>query len=164
MSEPFPTRAETLSTGALRPIAEGEASFLAAACAAIDPWRRLGFRPSALARYFDGSDPGLHRFALTLEGHVAGVLAVRWPWLRGPSIELLAVLPEFHRMGLGAAAVDWTAARAATAAKNLWTTVSDFNVGARLFWRRQGFAEIAPLPDLLAAGRAEMLMRRVLKT
>jgi ribosomal protein S18 acetylase RimI-like enzyme len=44
--------------------------------------------------------------------------------------------------------------------KNLFACVSDFNTGARRFYRRQGFVEVGPLPDLLVSGSAEILLRK----
>jgi len=39
-------------------------------------------------------------------------------------------------------------------------SVSSFNTEARRFYERQGFAEVALLPDLIKPGFDEVLMRR----
>ena len=88
------------------------------------------------------------------------MLAIRWPWLRGPFIDMLTLLPAFQGRGLGRAAVAWTVAEAETVSPNLWATVSDFYAPARAFWLAQGFAEVTELADLIVDGRAEILLRR----
>lgn len=142
-----------------RPLLPGEAGTLGRSLAAMDPWLQLGSTVSALTDYLERDDPALLRQALLQGGELAGVIAVRAPWLRGPFIELLAVLPSFQRRGVGRQAVAWLVSRALPA-KNLWASVSDFNLPARAFWRHHGFEEVAPLPDLVRQGATEILLRR----
>ncbi len=144
----------------LRPLADEDIDGLATACAAVDPYRRLGFSAAGLAGYLRRDDPALARFALVTGDTVAGVLALRRPWLRGPFIEMLAVLPKAQGHGLGRRAIEWAAAQAVSSGGNLWATVSDFNWPARAFYRRLGFAEIAELPGLVAPTAGEILLRR----
>lgn len=132
---------------------------LAAALATMDPWRRLGYSAAALERYLLRDDPALTRMVLEREGNAVAVLALRRPWLRGPYVELLAVLPQARGGGLGRVLLDWAAAQAGDGA-NLWACVSDFNTSARAFYARQGFVEVAPLPDLVAEGAGEILLRK----
>jgi GNAT superfamily N-acetyltransferase len=149
-----------LAGGALRPLADGDPATLGAACSAIDPYRRLGYSAEGLARYLAGSDPSLYRFVIETSGGLAGVLALRWPWLRGPFIEMLAVLPAWQGRGLGGQAVDWLVAQTRPRCTNLWATVSDFNAGARAFYARAGFTEAACLPGLVGSAGSEVLLRR----
>ncbi len=148
-----------LSPLRLRRLAPGESGELGAALAAMDPWRTLGFSATALARYLERDDPALRRLVAERAGRAAGLIALRNPWLRGPSIEVLAVLPDARGGGLGRALVEWAAGEAAGSG-NLWACVSSFNAPARAFWARAGFAEVAPLPDLVTPGHDEILLRR----
>ena len=143
----------------LRPPEPAEGVRLGAVLAAMEPWRSLGFSAAALTRYLERDDPALRRMVIERAGQPAGVIALRTPWLRGPSIELLAVMPEAQGSGLGRALVDWAAGEAASTG-NLWACVSAFNAPARAFWARAGFAEVAVLPELVAPGQDEILLRR----
>lgn len=144
----------------LRGIEPGEAAALAQALASMDPWKRLGYGAAALHRYLERDDPALSRRVIEHGGECAGLLALRSPWLRGPYIELFAVLPPFQGHGLGGTVMEWAARHAAGITPNLWACVSDFNASARAFYARHGFAEVAGLDDLVAPGNAEILLRR----
>ncbi|OAN65471.1 GNAT family N-acetyltransferase [Magnetospirillum moscoviense] len=137
----------------IRPLTGAEPDHFAALLIDLDPWRRLGYNALALADYLDRPDPTLTR--MTVPGK--GVIAVRSPWLRGPYIELLAVLPDAQGQGIGRALVEWAESRGGA---NLWACVSDFNKAARAFYGRLGFVEVAPLPGLVTAGESEILLRR----
>ena len=161
MTAPFAPTSHPLSVGLLRPPTMGEARELGIACAAIDPWKALGYEPGALGAYLERPDPTLFRFAMLWDGRAAGVIALRWPWLRGPLIEMLAVLPAHQGKGLAGAALSWTAARTAAVTSNVWATVSDFHAPARAFWKHQGFAEVAELPGLIGDGTEILLRKRL---
>lgn len=158
LDPPFPPGPHDLGPCRLRPLTGDDAAQLGAALAAIEPWRTLDYGAAALRAYLERPDSALHRFAVEAGGALAGVLCLRHPWLRGPCIELLAVLRPGG--GLGGAVMDWASRQAAAVAANLWATVSAFNEPARAFYRRQDFAEIAALPDLVRPGFTELLLRR----
>lgn len=143
----------------MRLLHEDEIDALAARLGGMDPWARLGYGAGALANYLRRDDPALRRLVLERDGRPAGMMALRAPWLRGPYIELLAVMPDHQGGGLGRAMVEWAAAQAA-GAPNLWACVSAFNTSARAFYASAGFEEVAPLPDLVAPGQDEILLRR----
>ena len=46
--------------------------------------------------------------------------------------------------------------------KNLFACVSDFNKGARDFYKKQGYQEIGPMPNFLIPGTAEILLRKTM--
>jgi ribosomal protein S18 acetylase RimI-like enzyme len=142
----------------LRPLVAGDIDVLAPALAAMDPWRTLGFTATGLAAYLGREDGALTRMVAARGPAAAGVLVLRRPWLRGPYIELLGVLPEVQGGGVGRMLVDWAAAQGGG---NLWACVSAFNAPARAFYARAGFAEVAELPDLVVAGQQEILLRRL---
>ncbi len=157
----FAPTSHALSVGLLRPPTLGEARELGIACAAIDPWKTLGYEPSVLGAYFERPDPALHRYAILWDGRAAGVLALRWPWLRGPFVEMLAILPSHQGKGLAGAALAWATVRTASVTTNLWASVSDFHTPARAFWKHQGFEEVAELPGLIGPGSEILLRKRI---
>lgn len=140
-----------------RPLIAAHIPALAAALAAMDPWRALGYTATGLAAYLGREDAALTRVVIEQDGVAIAVLALRKPWLRGPYIELLAVLPQGQGSGLGRQLVEWAAAQGGG---NLWACVSAFNHPARAFYDRAGFAEVAALPGLVAEGSDEILLRR----
>ena len=129
--------------------------------ALIDPWQRLKFDANALAAYLNRPDPALQRHAIMADGHLAGAIALRSPWLRGPYLELLAVFPAAQGRGLGKRALNWAVAQAGSAA-NFWACVSAFNHPARGFYARMGFVETTELTDLVTSGENEILLRKIL--
>ncbi|MGD9947165.1 MAG: GNAT family N-acetyltransferase [Desulfobulbus sp.] len=131
--------------------------------AAMDPWKRLGYGAPALGRYLTAPDSGLKRFAVQVEStETIGVACVRFPWLRGPYLELLAVFPAAQGRGVGRTLLAWMEEQARLSANNLWTVTSEFNTKARQFYQAAGFVEVAPLPDLVATGESEILLRKTL--
>lgn len=159
MSIPFAPTSHPLSAGLLRPPTLGEARALGLACAAIDPWVTLRYDPAALGAYLERAEASLHRYAILWDGRPAGVIALRYPWLRGPFIEMLAVLPAHQGKGLARAALNWAEQRTIAITGNLWATVSDFHAPGRAFWKHQGFEEVVPLTGLIGDG-AEILLRK----
>ncbi|HLO77140.1 MAG TPA: GNAT family N-acetyltransferase [Magnetospirillum sp.] len=140
-----------------RPLVAADIPALAAALAGMDPWLTLGYSATGLAAYLGREDGALMRVVIEHDGAPAAVLALRRPWLRGPYVELLAVLPQAQGAGFGRALVEWAAGQGGG---NLWACVSAFNSAARRFYAGMGFVEVAPLPDLVADGQAEILLRR----
>jgi GNAT superfamily N-acetyltransferase len=140
----------------LRPLQPGEAETLAAACVTIDPYRRLGYGTASLSAYLRRTDTALTIEAIEHQGRLAGVLCRRRPWLRGPLIEMLTLLPWAQGQGLGGALI---ARCQAEAGANLWATVSAFHAPARRFYARHGFAELCQLPGLVQEDESEILLR-----
>ena len=102
---------------------------LAPQLARMDPWHRLGFQADTLTSYLNRPDAALSRHAIMLGDQLAGALALRSPWLRGPYLELLAVFPQFQGQGIGSQALDW----AFTHALAVWATDYDVNWPADSF-------------------------------
>jgi len=148
----------------LAPLRDADIPALAAAMAAIEPWRSLGYRAGALERYWQRPDGGAARLGVLLHGHCAGALCVRPRWLHGPFLELLCLLPTAQGEGRGGRILNWLATTATALGPNLWTSVDSGNGRALAFYRRHGFAEVARLPKLLASDRDELLLHRILNT
>jgi GNAT superfamily N-acetyltransferase len=137
------------------------AAGLAAAIAAIPPWSTMAYPAEALARFLAASDDGACRFLVEIAGAEAGVVSIRFPWLKGPHLELLALLPPFQRQGIGASLMAWFEQEAlGLGARNLWVCASSFNDAALRFYERHGFGPVATLPGLVADGYDEILLRK----
>jgi GNAT superfamily N-acetyltransferase len=156
---PFAPEVHELGVCRLAPMDEAAAAWLGERLAAMDPWRRLGYAPDRLRGYLATDSPALARYRIDVEGALAGALTVRWPWLHGPYLELLAILPESQGRGLGSALVHWLEAQAGSS-RNLWVAVSAFNAGARRFYARHGFVEVGAVPGLVRDGFDEILLRK----
>ncbi len=139
-----------------RGLSAKEAETIATACAGFDPYLTLGYRAETLAAYLTRPDSSLIRYAVEMDGRFCGVLTLRKPWLRGPLIEMLALLPQSQGKGLGSLILDRCKAEAG---RNLWVTVSDFHQPARRFYARAGFEEVSALAGIVSEDRAEILLR-----
>jgi GNAT superfamily N-acetyltransferase len=139
-----------------RPLATSEIQRIADYCITIDPYRTLGYQAAQLSDYLARAEPGLDRVALETEGFFRGVLCRRAPWLRGPLIEMLTLLPDAQGQGLGGLVLQRCQGEAG---RNLWATVSAFNAPARRFYARHGFVELCPLPGLITPDQDELLLR-----
>ena len=123
----------------------------------------MGISADDLARFFGNEDPGTYRYGIFADNGLAGVLCVRFPWLKGPYIELLAMLPGHQGHGLGAKALSFVETEARRAGmRNIWVCASQFNESAQRFYKRNGFVEVGTLPGLVADGFAETLLRKPL--
>ncbi|HJR77796.1 MAG TPA: GNAT family N-acetyltransferase [Nitrospiraceae bacterium] len=130
--------------------------------AGSDPWKRLGYAPEFWERAFSPLPQGRESLVLQQGDDVAGIALVRPKFLFGDYLELLAVAPTLTGQGLGRLLLTHVESLAFTRGKNLFACVSDFNTGARRFYRRHGFVEIGPLADLLVPGSAEILLRKTI--
>jgi ribosomal protein S18 acetylase RimI-like enzyme len=138
-------------------VARAQASWIAG----IDPWRGLGYRSAALGRWLAGmADEGRVWTAATSGAAPSAVVVATDGFLLGGFIALLAVKPDASGHGLGGALVAHVEAR--TFAKRRWLFVScdANNAGALRFYRRLGFSRVGRMPDLVAAGRTELLLRK----
>lgn len=154
---------EAVAIGAcrLRSLRAPDAVLLALALARMEPWAGLGYTAAAFERYLRKDDTALGRWVLAEGESLAGVLCLRRPWLRGPFLELLCLLPGHQGQGLGGLLLAELQERARLSGHaNLWTSATDSNEGALRFYRRHGFEEAGVLPDLLRPGVDEILLRR----
>jgi ribosomal protein S18 acetylase RimI-like enzyme len=163
VTSPFSPHVKKIGPCELHPLRVETAPLLAAALATMDPWLSLGYTSEALTRYLMHSEAALHRFEIRVEGKTAGAVSVRDPWLRGPYLELFGIFQPWQGVGVGKAVLGWFTEGARQRGGNAWALVSSENAGARRFYRREGFCEIAPLPGLVAEGNDEILLRKQLK-
>lgn len=160
---PFSAESYRLSSCTLISLTANEAEPLSAQLATMNPWFSLGYNAEGLLRYLLRPDPALYRFAVRVGATAQGLVCVRYPWLRGPCLELLAVLAGQQRRGLGGEVMSWLQAQCPRTAPNIWTLTSSFNTGARAFYRSHGFTEVVSLPNLITSGSDEILLRKELQ-
>jgi GNAT superfamily N-acetyltransferase len=159
-TRPYGATAYDLGPATLRAITAADAAALGPGLAAIDPWRHANYPAEVVTGYLMRHDPAANRFAIYTGDTLAGVVSVREPWLRGPYLELLALLPPAQGQGIGAAVMRWFEAEARPDASSRWVLCSDFNTRALAFYDRHGFRQVAPLEGLLGEGLTEILLRK----
>ncbi len=143
-----------------------EARELGEILAAIPPWSRYGTSAENLTALFAPSafDGGI-RLALRSQSNPAplGVAVVRHPWLAGPYMQFMAIVPGHQCKGYGRALLEWFAGEAeAGGSRNAWICAAAFNAGALRLYASCSYAQVTILEDLLKTGTNEVLMRRKL--
>jgi ribosomal protein S18 acetylase RimI-like enzyme len=145
----------------LAPLAPAECPSLAASIVAMEPWSVMEYPADRLSEFLASPDGGVTRRLIEIGGERAGVISVRYPWLKGPYLELLALLPPFQRKGIGGMLLQRFEREAVSReARNLFVCASSFNESALRFYRRHGFRDAAVLPGLVAEGYDEILLRK----
>jgi diamine N-acetyltransferase len=134
---------------------------LAEAITAMPPWSVMNYPADALARFLASADGGVSRYLVEIGGKPAGALSVRYPWLKGPYLELLAILPAYQGAGVGSTILGWFEREAIRlGARSLFVCASSFNGRALAFYGRHGFRPTATLHGLVADGYDEILLRK----
>jgi ribosomal protein S18 acetylase RimI-like enzyme len=142
-------------------IAPSDVPAIATMFAAIDPWKSYPITADQLAGFFGAIEPGAPRFAIHVDGALAGAVSLRTHWFRGPYIQTFALSTAHQGRGVGSTIMAFIERDARTAGeRNLWVAVSDFNVDAQRFYARHGFEQTAAIPDLVRDGRTELLLRK----
>lgn len=148
----------------LTALAPGEAETLGHAFAGMDPWAAYAIPAASLASFFNATEEAVSRRAIHIGGKLAGLVILRSPWLHGPYLQFLGLLPHAQGQGAGAAVLDWIERGAPAGTRNLWLCVSAINRRARAFYERHGYRVAAEIPALAADHMDELLMRRRLST
>jgi ribosomal protein S18 acetylase RimI-like enzyme len=163
IDRPAPFTAESYDLGelVLGPIGD-DVDALAAGVAAIDPWAANGITVDAMRHRMLRPWPATFRFALRLDGCLAGYLALRHPFMRGPYVETIALFAEAQRRGFARRIVDWMGREVEGEAANIWLCVTEWNAAARAAYAAIGFVEVGPIPDLVVPGQTEIFLRKVL--
>jgi GNAT superfamily N-acetyltransferase len=135
---------------------------------AQEPWLTLGYRAAPLGRWL-ARRAGLGQVRVAVEsGAVIAIIVTQPDVLLGHFIALLAVAPAAAGRGVGRALVEDAGQRAAGGGKDpgkngvrwLYTSSDRENRAAAAFYRKLGFVPVGRLPDLVRAGRLEILWRR----
>ncbi len=146
----------------LSPLSTSDAQTLGSAIARIEPWSRMGYADETLIDYLadSGTNAGARKLGIWQSENLTGCISIRDPWLIGPYLEMLALLPDWQGRGIGSALLRWFEQDANPDARNLWVVSSSFNERALAFYRRHGFEDVATLPSLVFDGFDEILLRK----
>jgi [ribosomal protein S18]-alanine N-acetyltransferase len=127
-----------------------------------DPWKRLGYQTDDWDLYFAPLPQGRDSYVADLDGTVAGIAVVRQKFLLGDYLELFGVADWTRGKGVGGRLLDHIECVVFARTKNLFACVSDFNTEGRAFYKKFGYQEIGPLPNLVVHGSAEILLRKTM--
>ncbi|MEO6308389.1 MAG: GNAT family N-acetyltransferase [Nitrospiraceae bacterium] len=144
----------------VRPMTTEDRAAVIELLAGSDPWKRLGYQAKDWDSYFTPLPEGRDSYVVDQNGRAAGIAVVRQKFLLGDYLELLGVADWAKGRGLGKRLLIHIEAAVFARAKNLFACVSDFNDQARLFYKRQGYQEIGPMPNFFIPGSAEILLRK----
>ncbi|MGO9544956.1 MAG: GNAT family N-acetyltransferase [Rhodomicrobium sp.] len=159
--QPFELTTYNPGAATLRPLTTGSAAELAQALAAMPPWSVIGWPAERMVRSFLRAQPSVHRFEILAGHELAGIVTIQYPFLHGPYLQLLAILPGFQGRNLGLTVLKWMEAQArAGEARQLWLCVSTFNTRARVFYERFGFEAVTVLEKLASDASDELFMRK----
>jgi ribosomal protein S18 acetylase RimI-like enzyme len=128
--------------------------------AAIGPWAHYASAAASVTAALRHTGDGAVRYQVRSGPALAGAVVICCPWLAGPYLQLLAILPAHQNLGIGGSVLSWFEAEARDHFRNLWLCVSAFNVAAQRFYVRHGFEPVATLQGLLRDDEDELLMRK----
>ncbi len=150
-----------LATCQLRHATQADAKFLGKELAKIDPWKTLKSTPQEFEEGFQSQSTSTNTYAVISQEKPVGVISVRYPWLLGPYLGFLGIIPEAQGSGLGKVLMNWLEETAKEhSARNVFICVSDFNKDAQVFYKSCGYQEVANLDGLIVDEYAELLLRK----
>ena len=143
----------------LRPLhGEAEACFCAEFIVASEPWVTLGLTfEQAMQRL---TDAAREVSVATVNDQIVGALVLH---LSGPLngyIQTIAVHPDWRCRGIGTRMIEWAEERIFRQSPNVFLCVSSFNTHAQTLYERLGYQRVGELPDFVAKGFSEILMRK----
>jgi len=144
----------------LKVMTKTQSPLLASDLSKIIPWRKIPHAENALQSHFLKNDPALNRFAIYYNNSCVGAISIRAPWLKGPYLELLGLLPSSQGIGIGSAILSWFEQEAPPKTRNFWLLCSDFNTPALKFYETAGYQQITAIEDLYMQGLNDILMRK----
>lgn len=145
----------------IRAMAQEDAAPVARWMAQIDPWVRYGANPERVqGRLEKGIAEGDVVLTVDVDGAKGRGLAfcaLTGMFDRSPYLRWLAIHPDHSGAGIGAALLTAVEDAVKPYDRDLFLLAADFNTGARRFYERQGYQQMAVLPDYVVAGVAEVL-------
>lgn len=145
----------------LRHATAEDAKVLSVELAKIEPWKTLGSTPQEFEEGFQSQTNSTNTYSVIFEEKPVGIISVRYPWLLGPYLGFLGVIPEAQGRGLGKALMDWLEETAKKhSARNVFICVSDFNHDAQAFYNDCGYYVVADLDGLIVDEHSEFLLRK----
>lgn len=157
----FGEAAYDLGACQLRYVTPTDASFLAGELVKIDPWKTLKSTPEEFEKGFQSQSSSTNTYAVIMNDKPVGIISVRYPWLLGPYLGFLGIIPEAQGRGLGKVLMNWLEETAREhSARNVFICVSDFNQDAQAFYSSCGYDKVANLEGLIVDEYSELLLRK----
>ncbi len=145
----------------LRHPTKDEAQYLGLELSKIEPWKTLNSSPEGLMEGFLFRDSSTHTYAVYHEEIAVGIISVRYPWLVGPYLGFLGLVPKSQGLGIGKALMAWLEETAKVhSSRNIYICVSEFNPEAYDFYKKCGYNKVANLEGLIVDEYAEFLLRK----
>lgn len=124
-----------------------------------EPWVTLGrdyVKSLAIVR----ASPQDAFVALDDAGAVAGFVLILMNGAFTGYIRSIGVRADLRSRGVGEALMRFAESHIFRRSPNVFLCVSDFNARARAFYERLGYSVVGPLPDYVATGYTEWIMRK----
>ena len=161
MNRPFNQSRVPLTRCVLkRSLSTNDAELLSTAFAQSEPWLTLGISSTGLKNYLLRDDASLYRYVVQVDNQIAGIICLRYPWLRGPYIELLGLIETYRGHGIGTELLAWLENEARPQTNNVWLVASEFNASALRFYQAHGFQQIGRIEGLVHPDYDELLLRK----
>jgi len=135
-----------------------EAEACARMMAESEPWATLGRGYEEQLEIV--TDPSREVYVAMTGSDVAGLVVVEMSGAFKGYVKSICVAPRLRGTGVGSRLMDRAEERILGETPNVFLCVSDFNEGARRFYRRRGYEEVGELRDYLVSGHSEILMRK----
>jgi ribosomal protein S18 acetylase RimI-like enzyme len=149
----------TAAAIAVRPLAtRAEAEACARMMAGTEPWITLRRDYEACLRVM--LDETRERYVAYRGDLLVGLLVLNLKGAFVGYIQTVCAAPEARGTGVGTALVAFAEERIFREHRNAFICVSDFNPGARRLYERLGYRLVGELPDYVAAGHSELLLRK----
>ncbi|MBI4725303.1 MAG: hypothetical protein HY765_10080, partial [Rhodomicrobium sp.] len=103
----FKLTTHDLGAATLRPLTAANAVPLGEALAAMPPWSVIGWPAERMIRGLQRELPCVRRFEVLVGNELAGIVTVQDPFLHGPYLQLLAILPAYQGRNLGLRILQW---------------------------------------------------------
>ena len=152
-------RAPVTVAAASAALARAQAAWIAG----MDPWRGLGYGADSLGAFLArAAATGQVRVARAsgVRGRVDGILVLQPAVLLGSFVALLAVRAACAGQGIGRALIEHAVTETFATRRWLFVSADAGNRAALAFYRKLGFSRVGRLPDLVKAGRVEVLLRK----
>ncbi len=124
-----------------------------------EPWITLG-RDYAKSLAIVRATPQDAFVALDEGGTVAGFVLILMNGAFTGYIRSIGVRADSRSRGVGEALMSFAESHIFRRSPNVFLCVSDFNARARAFYARLGYTVVGELPEYVAAGHSEWIMRK----
>jgi GNAT superfamily N-acetyltransferase len=148
----------------VRPMFPADVAALAEWMVEVPLWQRYGLTVERITRQFEQGLAGNGHLSVSeLDGIACG-----FTWMlpvggfgRSPYLKQIGVHPAYTGKRLGAALLQHVERQAQTYSKQFFLLVSDFNLDAQRFYKRQGYQQVGAIPAYVLPDVAELIFYKV---